>query len=150
MIIITPFESSKTVVSLGTYASVLTPNIEDDEGEVGGGDGATTMITQDSNVMTQHQSNRNLNKHEGRRLEIEPDHVGALLLTHLVKTWIAISAIDVLESSAEALRAFLLANINVLSIHDNDAAQKRASDRLVGAAGAQWARLDGDYMSNQE
>jgi len=156
MVVISPVESGKTVISLGTYASEwLPPDIEErNEG---------VAITNNMQLMNPDQggdlkaNSRKLeevpNLHERRNLQTRLDsyHTGALLLTHVVKVWIAISTVDVLESSAEALRAFLLANIDVLSIHGNaDVGGKRASERLEGAAGAHSVGIDGDYMQNQE
>jgi len=132
MIVVSPVESGKTVISLGAYASEVVPNVIDE--------GSEDEYNQDtSSLQERQQAQSTLNSF----------HTGALLLTHVVKVWITVSTVDVLESSAESLRAFLLANIGVLSIYDNDdAGDKRASERLEGTANAQRVGLDGNYLQN--
>ena len=67
-----------------------------------------------------------------------------VLLTRMVKAWITVASDKALESSNDALRAFFLARIPVLSIYCSMHVQaKRSTERLVSFAGANAAELEG-------
>ena len=78
-----------------------------------------------------------------------------ILLSKVVKGWITIASTEALESSNEALRAFFLANIPVLSIYCSMHVQaKRSTERLVSLAGSDAIELEGSsplcYTNHEE
>jgi len=172
LIVVTPVESGKTVISLGAYASEVVPEAEfvgQDRYEAASVQEEVVPVNNDQNTIISHEAGlegngKKLNgvtlhsptepgSNVRRRLQksSESDFTGTLLLTHMVKTWISIAPIDALESSGEALRAFLLADINVLSIYStHDVWGKRAAERLYLSSGARNVELDGDYIENPE
>lgn len=147
--VVSPVESGKTVINLGAYASEVVPDAPEEEFERQVDRNGATRRLRNVALHLPNQTNSN----ERRRLQITSDlyHPGALLLTHMVHTWISIAPLDALESSAEALRAFLLANINVLSIYEvGDVWGKRAAERLETTAGARSVGMNGSYLKNPE
>ena len=102
VILVTPAESGKTALNLGTLASQLDTS-------------------------------------EGNQSE-----ESSVLLTRMVKAWIVIASAEALENSNDALRAFFLVQIPVLSIYCSMHVQaQRSSERLVSLAGASAAELEG-------
>jgi len=149
LIVVSPVESGKTVISLGAYASEVVPEApEEEEDRQWSQDEATRKLRDVSSHLPNHY-----NSNEKRQLRTVSDtyHPGAMLLTHMVKTWISIAPIDALESSAEALRAFLLANVECISIYNmHDVWGKRAAERLETTAGAQTVGMNDNYLRNPQ
>lgn len=86
----------------------------------------------------------NLGDLSGRNQSEVMTPTDGILLTRMVKAWITVASDEALESSNDALRAFFLARIPVLSIYCSMHVQaKRSTERLESFAGANAAELEG-------
>jgi len=162
LVIVSPGASGNILIRLGALASEVVTDVRvEDESLEAGLFGESGFADSDTKSINQYVDGSETQGTNAKKTEVslfarspslpEEHHssdsisyyTGSLLLTHLVKAWISIATVDVLESSAEALRAFLLADINIISIHGrNDFGGKRSTERLMELAGARGVELE--------